>query len=185
MEDKKKCSDDFIKEGLKEGEGKNFNESIKCLLNTCFPKIKSWIITKGGNGADAMEVFQESILRFLEILRKREIKFTSTVCNFFWGIASKVWFNDLKRRKRLSSEEPIIPVDPEIERIWEEMEKEKRFESVENRFKELSEICQGILTDFYYNHFSIIEIAEKYGYKSAQVAKQRKFKCLESLRNKM
>lgn len=192
MGSKKQCSDDFIKEGLKEGEGRNFNEAIKCLEKTCFHGIRKWVKANRGNEEDAREVFQESIVRLLEKLVIKKIEFTGTVCAFLFGIARYVWLDELNRRDRLlklkkdpSFGEKNVETEP-IGGLVDTGDKEEiRFERFEREFKELSEICQGILLDFYINGLSMIEIAEKYGYKSPQVAKQRKFKCLKNLRKKV
>lgn len=186
MNDKNNCNDDFIKKGLKKGEGIEFNEAIKCLDKICKNNIVNWVVGKGGSKDDAMDVFQDSIVRFLEKLKNKKIIFTSTVCAFLFGIAKNVWRNRLKKKGKLISEEPKdIPIEPEIEITQEQLDEELRFDMVEMRFTELSEICQGILLDFYKEGMSCEEIAEKRGYKSAQVARQRKFICLENLRKKL
>ncbi|MEO5999633.1 MAG: hypothetical protein ABIN89_22750, partial [Chitinophagaceae bacterium] len=46
----------------------------------------------------------------------------------------------------------------------------------------LGDPCKSLLLGFYYERFNMDQLAEKLGFKNAQVAKQRKFICIKRLR---
>ena len=53
---------------------------------------------------------------------------------------------------------------------------------IKEALKELGDPCKSILTQFYYEQFSMEMIAEKFGYTNSDTAKTQKYKCLKRLK---
>lgn len=182
MEVEKRCSDKFIKEGLKDGSGKKFNEAIRCLKEACYHNIRKWVMANNGDSEDADEVLQESFVRLLEILYKKKMEFTSTVCAFLFKVAKHVWLDELKRKGRFQPIDSEPQPDPEMEQLALLFEEEKQLDILWKCFGKLSQNCQDIIWDFYINKLSMEEIAKKQGHKDEKVSKQRKYVCMEKLK---
>jgi RNA polymerase sigma factor (sigma-70 family) len=66
-----------------------------------------------------------------------------------------------------------------------EIEHENQFKLAEKVITELGERCREILILFYFRSLSLKTIASKMGYNSEATAKNQKYKCLESAKNKL
>ncbi len=63
-----------------------------------------------------------------------------------------------------------------------EDEYENNFINMKLAMEGLGEPCKSIIQDFYIHELSMEDIAEKFGYTSADNAKNQKYKCLKRLK---
>jgi RNA polymerase sigma factor (sigma-70 family) len=178
------CSDAVIISGLKAGPGAAFNHAFACLYQHCKPELTGWIIQRGGNEADADDVFQDALVGFmLNVSQGKSI--TTTACGYLFGIARNIWYKKLRKRGREdvlrnalqwdgTEHQDAIPVEEESRNLQDEI--------VQNCWAKLTERCQAILTDYFQGE-PFENIANKYGYKSAHTARMTKLRCLQSLRD--
>jgi len=176
---KRKCSDALILEGLRQKQGSLFEQAISCLYGTCRDKVMSQLRSKGASEADVEDVFQDAIIALLRNIQEKNAEITTTTCGFLYIIARNIWFNRLRKEsktepfisadKEVALTEPDTPVaDPPFDAILEECR------------QQLSQRARDVIDD-YIAGLNMDEIAQKRGYKNAQVARQTKLRALKEL----
>ena len=151
-----------------------------------FPMIESRIRMKGGDSNVANDVFQETIVDIIEQVRRGKFNIEKSVEGYIITIAVRKWSKILskriKNRQASDEEDQIIDDSPTIEDLIEPTD---NFEEVSGWLDELSETCKTLINEFYYNKKSWDKIASEHGYKNARSASNQKYKCLESLKDKI
>ncbi|HET9054365.1 MAG TPA: sigma-70 family RNA polymerase sigma factor, partial [Cyclobacteriaceae bacterium] len=108
---------------------------------------------------------------------------TCKIKTYLYAVCRRLWLKRLAEKKRFSI---TIPEAETFEGIEAEMndaeEKEVSLKRMGESLHALGEPCRSILEDFYIRDFSMEIIREKYGYTSADNAKNQKYKCLQRLK---
>lgn len=135
---------------------------------------------------DLVDIYQEAFIA----LRKRAIdgklnEVQSSMKTYLFGIGKYMIFDKLKADKKTVKVESVLHIAGEQ---MEEIEVDetpplsREQELLRKYFKQLEDTCRQLLTLFYYRGLSINEIANLKGYKSANVVKASKSRCLKTLR---
>lgn len=89
----------------------------------------------------------------------------------------------LAEKKRFSISIPETETFDGVEtEVNEAEERELSFKRMGESLHALGEPCRSIIEDFYIHNFSMELISEKFGYTSADNAKNQKYKCLQRLK---
>ncbi len=160
---------------------------VKFLYEQYFFMIVSYIQQNHGSREDAEDIFQETVLAFIQIVKAGKFRGDSSVRTFVHAIARNLWLNELKRRGRqekrnqsFSSEMPRI--EPDVARMMSKQEARTQVFSI---IDSLGEACKKILLAFYYEELSMQDILGKLDYKNEQVVRNKKAKCMKSLEDKV
>jgi RNA polymerase sigma factor (sigma-70 family) len=147
-----------------------------------FPMIRKMVISGGGNEDDARDIFQDAILIFYRLAIKPDFILSSSISTLLYSISHKLWlkkYRDFDSRRSGISEDVHGKYDLQAEEIEEEEEEEERNKLSEKVLEGLGEPCSAILKMFYYENFSMKEIASRLGYSNENTAKAQKYKCIE------
>lgn len=160
------------------------NKADKALqeLYKYFPVVKKMIVANAGTVNDALDVYQEALIVFYKKAKGTDFTLTSSLNTYLYGVSNYLWKDELKKRKKqhyVSMPALETPVDFDAE-IYNEQEKFNKLG--EQAILKLGERCQEILRLFYFESWSMQKIAEKFGYNSEKVAKNQKYKCIETAR---
>lgn len=159
------------------------DEAIRYIYQHYFDTVSSLIINNSGNLHDAQDIFQETVVTFIETVEKDKFRGESSIKTFLVAIARNTWLNELKRRERSDHREAIYekskPEDePDVSQLISEREKKQQFREL---LSKLGESCKKILTFFYYENLSMKEILDHLPYENEQVVRNKKYKCLQQL----
>src|ERR1700755_2226997 len=77
------------------------NEPLKFLYQTHFPSLSLYIEQNNGSAQDAEDVFQETMLTFIELVRLNKFRGESSVKTFLFAVNRNIWLNELKKKGRL------------------------------------------------------------------------------------
>ncbi|WP_431209441.1 RNA polymerase sigma factor [Puia sp. P3] len=80
--------------------GKHLDPAIHSLYRQFSEAIRSFIMSYGGNEQDADDVFQETVIAFIDSVKKGKYRQESSVKTFLASVARHIWFNDLKKKER-------------------------------------------------------------------------------------
>jgi RNA polymerase sigma factor (sigma-70 family) len=148
---------------------------------------KAFIKSKGGTDQDADDIFQETIVSFIDIVQKNKFRQESGIQTFIVSISKNLWYNEIRKRQRAGNREKIFEMNrdqtdaPVTEIIqFREMKKE-----LNDMLQDLGESCRKILELFYYENLSMKEIVAHLHYENEQVVRNKKYKCLSQLTEKM
>ena len=148
---------------------------------------RSFIMGKGGTEQDADDIFQETIVSFIDTVQKRKFRQESGIRTFLISISKNLWYNEIRRRQRAGNREKLYVADfePEDTLIDDLIGNRELKSMLKHMLNELGESCKKILELFYYDNLSMKEIVSHMHYENEQVVRNKKYKCLQQLTDKM
>lgn len=183
---KKFFTDQQIVDGLRSKQSSVIDEIVTYLYGQCQPTITRMVIWKGGTEYDADDVFQETILVFIQNVwsEKYQLHSDTKVTTYIYSVATNVWLKEsakqaarYRRNDEYSRNQPDIEQSPE-----DELTSEDEIQFASALFRRLSDTCQGILKAFYLHHRTMEEIAEEFGLGNADNAKTKKYRCVQAFK---
>jgi len=173
-------SDDAIVAGILSND---LNDIIFYIYRQYAELISFNVVTMGGSLQDGEDIFQETVVTFIDLVRKSKFRGESSVKTFLVSVARNIWLNELKRRKSGDQRAKVFETSRgHIENdVIENLNKREMREQVLSLIGHLGESCRKILTLFYYENLPFGEIVRKMGYESEQVARNKKYKCMKEL----
>jgi DNA-directed RNA polymerase specialized sigma24 family protein len=155
MNKKSRFSDSELVESIKQ---KDLLERAVIQLYEEHAEItRSFIMGKGGTEQDADDIFQH------------------------------LWYNEIRRRHRAGNREKLFETGREQEEdgISGVIQDRELKNELSRLLGELGESCKKILELFYYENLSMKEIVSHLHYENEQVVRNKKYKCLQQLTDKM
>jgi RNA polymerase sigma factor (sigma-70 family) len=178
-------SDAELEEAVRE---KNMLEqAIQQLYQQHAEITRSFIMGKGGTAQDADDIFQETVIAFIDTVQKGKFRQESGIRTFLISISKHLWYNEIRKRQRAENREKLYESDREIEeegigRIIQDRELKQQLNRM---LQDLGDSCRKILELFYYENLSMKEIVSHMHYENEQVVRNKKYKCLQQLTDKM
>lgn len=134
---------------------------------------------------EAKDVFQEVMISFFQNIRSGQIHtLSSGIKTYLWAIGKNHLLNRLKKNKRLvtfTSFKDIKLSDQINDEMAKKEEQQHNHELVRKYLSLLGEKEQKILRLYYIEQLPMSVIAEKMGYKNADVAKKKKYEVMKKL----
>ena len=174
-------TDERALEALRSG-GRQEDRAIRYLLDQNRGIIHHFVKSKGGSEEEAADVLQEGITEMIINIRKGSFRGESKLSTYLFAICKGIWYKKLTRKTRLEAyqarekEESETAYEPQLQFIQAELGS-----MIRQTLQQIGESCQNVL-EFWALKFSMEEIAEKMGYKNAQIAMNKKNKCLNKLK---
>lgn len=177
-----KFSDKKILDSIKSENTKEVNIVLSNLYQTYFETVKSFLLKKGAKEDEVADIFQDSLIVFIENARANKFQGKSSIKTYLIGIAKNLWFHELERNKKLSYQEETqlkngsyspSPLEKNLE--------EEGLTAMMSLVNRLSEDCQWTLKAAYYENYSMAQIKEYFNLGSEQAAKNKKYRCLQHL----
>ncbi len=165
-------------------------QAIRSLYQISFPECASFIKKNNGTNNDAEDCFQEALVVLYRKVSDSNFQLTSNIKTFLYGITRNLWLNELRKRSKSglklvmdeqSDREYILTADDQVEQKQEEEVKHKL---IAQAIQRMQGNCKDVLINFYFKKMSLREIAAKMGF-TEQYAKKRRYKCMESLKQKV
>lgn len=185
MREDKQIEEDKFRwiETIKAGDSK----ALELLYRAYRREFISWMYNKTGCDREtALDVFQESVLALYKNAKAGYIDdIGSSIKTYLFAIGKKRYWAQSKENKL-----QVVSLEEEDESILEKlMVVPQIFKPATDRQKMISTLlsrlrpmCQDILVLFYYKNMSMKLLAEQQNYRSVNVAKVMKNRCMESLR---
>jgi|SRR5450432_147826 RNA polymerase sigma factor (sigma-70 family) len=148
---------------------------------------RSFIMGKGGTEQDADDIFQETVVSFIDSVQKAKFRQESGVRTFLVSISKNLWYNEIRRRQRAGNREKLYESDLEqeetgVSEIIQDRELKKHMSQL---LQSLGDSCRKILELFYYENLPMKEIVSHLHYENEQVVRNKKYKCLQQLTDRM
>lgn len=159
------------------------DESIRAIYRDNFESLSRYVMQNNGSREDAEDIFQETVLNFIELVQLDKYRGESSIKTFLFAVNRHIWLNELKRRGRQEKREQrfdkeLDKTEPDIAGLI--MGRETRAQLMD-LLGQLGESCKKVLVMFYYENLSIKEMLEKLEYENEQVIRNKKYKCLKQL----
>ena len=81
------------------GDKTRLNEAILFIYRQYSDIVSSFIINYGASEQDADDVFQETVIAFINIVQQGKFRMEASIKTFLVSVARNIWLNELKRRK--------------------------------------------------------------------------------------
>jgi len=173
---------------LDEISGANqINEAVRQIYIGYYEILENYVLQNNGSEADAADTIQETILVFLNLIESGKYREEASIKSVLYGINRNLWLTTLRKRKSSENRHGIyekeqVQVDYDVSKSLAEIE---GYQLIMALFEKLGEKCKRILTLFYYENFSMKEIAEAEEFSSEQVVRNKKFKCMKQLTDQL
>ncbi len=158
---------------------------LQFIMKDNFLSIKQMVLLNGGSESDADDILQESLIVLYRKIREDNFILTCSLKTYLYSVARLKWLKELKRKQRVEmlTDEEEYMID-ETDSIEDEIENEERQRIYREKYEELGEDCKKVLK-LSVTGTSIAEITEIMGYSSEQHTRNRRFKCKETLIQKI
>jgi RNA polymerase sigma factor (sigma-70 family) len=167
----RKISDAKIVEGIRLQD----DVILNWLYDNYFAAVKNHVLRNSGSTEDVSDVFQDSIIVLYKQITEENLKLTTDLKGYFFGIARNIWSAQLRKNQKntelivdIADEDTEESADPLLERV------------VSRAFQKLKPDQQQILSLFSDGH-SYEEIASRMDLKSELYARRKKYLCKEAL----
>jgi len=159
------------------------NDAILSIYRQYSDLVSSFLISYGASEQDADDVFQETVIAFINIVQNDKFRMEASIKTFLVSVARNIWRNEQKKRLRTDfREQRFESGSPQSEdgiNEWiNESEKKKQLRDLVDK---LGEPCRKLLMLFYYEGLSIKEMLNYLPYENEQVVRNKKYKCLQQL----
>ena len=164
------------------------NDKALDALYRFFPPARKMIRNNGGSRQDAEDVFQEALIIFCKKVRETEFTLTAKLSTYLFSVCRYLWKDELRKRKHYTSDDVFaadtITADEDVDvSIFLVDERDARL--AEKALQDLGDRCRELLLLFYTAGMKLKDIATSMGYSSENTAKNQKYKCLETARNRL
>jgi len=157
--------------------------AIRFIYQQYAEPVSSFIMSRGGSQHDAEDIFQETVVAFIEVVKNGKFREEASIKTFLIAIAKNIWYNALNKRKRSAEREKIYEMDRESEEqdVGHSIGDREMKQKLRGLLDYLGEPCKKLLILFYYNNLSMKEMLDHLPYENEQVIRNKKYKCLQQL----
>jgi RNA polymerase sigma factor (sigma-70 family) len=137
---------------------------------------------------EAVDVYQDAVITLYENIAagKYVQQKDSSIKTYLYAIGKNIFLKKLNKEKKIQDkvipELSVQPLEDTEQKEKRMQEDELRYDAVRQAFSTMKEPCKSILKYFYYQGLSMRDIAARLGYKSEQVVKSQKVRCLKALK---
>ncbi len=172
-------SDEELLPELKNGN----DQAIGYVYKTFWPMVSRMVMLNNGSISEAKDLYQESMLDFLEKVSDHKFVLTCKLKTYIYSICRRKWLYQLRSRKKWIDIETYTELEDLPEDRIEEHAELPGDDQIKAAITALGEPCRSLLLGFYYEKLSMEQLAAKMNYRSENVAKQQKFRCKDRLKN--
>ncbi|PKP22530.1 MAG: hypothetical protein CVU05_03500 [Bacteroidetes bacterium HGW-Bacteroidetes-21] len=175
-------SDQQIIEGIQ----KKDNEVLHLVYELYRQRVMDFVTYNNGTENDAEEVLQEAIISLYKELRKGDFVLRKSFDIYFRTVYRNTWkyLSKLKQKYLLIEAFSEGTMEDESD-FFHEFKREQYFRIIIDTVNEMGEGCRKVLEMFYFQKMSMSEIAKEMNYKSVQMAKNKRLRCLSYLKEKI
>ena len=81
-------------------QNQKLNKAISFIYQHHAEKISSFLINYGASQQQAEDVFQETVIAFIDIVKKDSFHLSAKIGTFLTAVAKNNWFNEVKKNER-------------------------------------------------------------------------------------
>jgi RNA polymerase sigma factor (sigma-70 family) len=145
--------------------------------------IERMVINKGGDVERAKDIFQEALMVIYLRLKRGELKLSCAFSTYLYAVCKNLWFHAIRKEKEF-----LVEDFPESAGISEAEPEEYHSEQLtvlfRHHFNNLSDDCRKLL-ELHFMKTPLHDIMRIMGYNSEHYTADRKYKCKQSLINRI
>lgn len=150
-----------------------------------FSNTFHYVTNNSGTSEDAEDIFQEALIVLVKKLREQTFELNVKVSSYLYAVATKMWLYKLRSRKGIYENPDFLENQMDLNiSLGDSDNQEAHFAIVEHTMSILKEECRKMLSLFYFERKSMIEISGLLGY-SQDFVKVKKSRCMNELRKRL
>ncbi|MBQ0735978.1 RNA polymerase sigma factor [Aquimarina celericrescens] len=153
---------------------------IQKLYTLVFPKIKNYVLKNNGGSVDAEDIFQKALLQLIARYKTRSFTIESSIEAYVFGACRNLWLRELKIKSRIVTKDEIVALVSEEDNMTMAILEQEKRELFQEKLHDLSDNCKQLL-ELFFQKVPYKVIAEKLGYNSDNVVRQRIHNCKSQL----
>jgi RNA polymerase sigma factor (sigma-70 family) len=143
--------------------------------------IIRYVLNNNGKEDDALDIFQEAVVLFYEKAKNVDFVLTASIGTYLFAICKNMWLKQLRSKGLVTtSDTPKDIVD--ITEDEDEILSNERVSAILSLLNQMIGNCKDLLSAFYYDKKSMLEIKDIFNYNTEESAKNQKYKCLKRLK---
>ncbi len=169
---------DWIDE-IKNNEEEALTSIYKMYRDDCIYWLqKSYSCTRD----EALDIFQSTlVILYDNVKREKLTKLTSDMKSYLMGIAKNKALEMIRTKKKSTYLKPLNSWVDYVNEDQEEAILEEQLLAASKALSRIGDPCKSLLQYYFYQNKNMEEISELMGYKNADTAKNKKYKCLKRL----
>jgi len=172
-------TDAQIIEGILHGD----SQVLDYVYKRYYGKVEHFLLGRGGDQEHIKDVFQEAILIIYQKIKQKGLVLSCSFSTYLIAVCKNIWMHDMRKKKYHMVEEPLLDMAEESEEADREQE-EKLTALYLHHLNRLSRDCREILS-MHFSGVSLADIMKKLGYTSEHYTSDRKYRCKQSLFNRI
>lgn len=176
-------NDKEILQFLQSNRSNEQDEGLRALYQLHYGMIEQLVLRNNGEREDAADIFQDGLVALFHKSRQTGFVLTASLKTLLYAICRNLWLMKLRKKKR---ETPLTDVHQETVSldagILDLLEDNDRNQLIAQGLQQLGSDCQKVLQLYYFERSKMKDIADTMGYAGEQVAKNKKSRCLQKLR---
>lgn len=174
---------DYTSVDIIHGISQRDSKIIHFIYKSCYKDVRKLILHNAGREEDVKDIFQEALLIIYKKIVQQGLKLNSTFQTYIYSVCRFLWLKELEaRRKNQIDYESSDNI--QLAGSHNNETEETKLKLYERHFYELSQHCQKVLY-MYFQNATMMEICKEMGYRTIQIAKDKKYRCKKSLVNKI
>ena len=168
---------------LLNGLALNDRTAVETIYRQHYHMVQSMITNNNGSSDDARDIFQEIMIVLFEKVKTGSFELNCQLKTYLYSVGRRLWLKRLAQIQKIAPEggkvEEMVPVDEDLA-LYEQRTAD--FRIMERAMQNIGEPCRSLLSAYYLQKKSMMEIAGSFGYTNADNAKNQKYKCLMRLK---
>ncbi len=174
-------SDQRIIEALKSSDQDIMNQAFRYLYQNHYPMARQFVRNNHGDEHDAEDVFQDVLIGLYQNVRKGSFRGDSAIKTYLYSMVRNQWMVRLKRNNRNINMETSENVSNSIRLSSTADPADELRQMVESLLSQVGEKCRELLKMYYFDSYSMNEIAALAHFDNENSAKTQKYKCMQKL----
>lgn len=165
-------------------EDRSIDAAVGFIYRQHYGILEHVVVSNKGTKDDAADIFQETIVAFIEIVQQQKFRGEASVRSFLYTITKNLWFAELRKRTSADNRNRIFEKAKdgvEQETVQHLLQRESDL-IIQQLFQRLGDTCRQLLIMVYYEDLSMKEILGIIpGFENEQVLRNKKYKCMKQL----
>lgn len=176
--------DQAILEQLGQNDSIDKEPVFRYLYKAYYAMIEQYVLKNNGTDEDAKDIFQDTLICFYSNVKQGTYKHQAKISTYLFAVAKNLWLKKLRREKRALSyiDEQVKEETCTSANALLALEFSDRQVVLANLLKQAGDKCLQLLKSFYFEKMTMLEIANRMGLASKDVAKNQKSRCLKKLK---
>jgi len=160
------------------------DDAVRFMYANYYKVIAYYVTTNNGSNDDVADVFQETVVAFIEIVEKDKFRGEASIQSLLYTLARNIWLGELrkknsreKRNTLFEKEQEVLTQDASHHLVYHEHQK-----AITKLFEQLGDTCKRLLLLVYYEDLSMKDVLQQMpDYQNEQVLRNKKYKCMKQL----